>query len=185
METAEDPADDWRNARRYAEIASHLTPEYVYAVTLSEELAAMGSPPWDKEMDLDGYQPLETSSNFLYRGSGGEAAPVVIHLCRRALAHNSNGRYALARIVSQRARWIGENELGPSAPHTLVARYYMTMAMLLQGKHGEALEEIDSLLPIRTKVSGAEHPDTLTTRLLRAQILNHLDKLSEGLEEMD
>ena len=53
------------------------------------------------------------------------------------------------------------------------------------GRYGEALAEIDAFAPIQAEVQGARHPDTLSTRHLRAGVLQDLGRYGEALAEID
>jgi hypothetical protein len=53
------------------------------------------------------------------------------------------------------------------------------------GRYGEALAEINAFAPIQIEVLGERHPDTLSTRYLRAQVLSNLGRYGEALAEID
>ncbi len=51
------------------------------------------------------------------------------------------------------------------------------------GRYGEALAEIDAMLPIRTEVSGDRHPGTLTTRSLRIGVELQIRLMFDAVEK--
>lgn len=58
-------------------------------------------------------------------------------------------------------------------------------AAYLLGRPEEALGMVDDLLLAHEAVSGPKHPNTLTTRYLRAQILDGLGRYGEALAAVD
>ncbi len=73
---------EWRDARRMAEIAARLSPEDSYSCTLAAELEAMGPPPWTE--DSRPQAEREHDEDYLYRGLGAGAKPLVEHLVGHA-----------------------------------------------------------------------------------------------------
>ncbi|PTR10063.1 tetratricopeptide repeat protein [Nitrosospira sp. Nsp5] len=67
----------------------------------------------------------------------------------------------------------------------LAARHLRARILKNLGRYEEALREINSLLPIKERLSGTEHPETLAAHTLRAEILKSLERYEEALLEID
>src|SRR5690606_35248818 len=66
------------------------------------------------------------------------------------------------------------------------AHYLQATVLAALGRESEALQVVDTLLPVQTRTLGADHPlHTLATRHLRIVLLATLGRQSEALEDIE
>ena len=178
------PGEHWHAAKRFATLAVHLEPSDHTAISLLAEINAR-----------TGEAALRTGDIEATRRAWEEAwhwAPVLENdatlvdvLLERLPKAREEGDFFRMLALAQRAVAVCRRTFGIKHPATCVALYHHSMALTLCGRHAEALEAIDALLPIRTEVSGERHPEALLTRWLHADVLRDLGRDAEALGAID
>ncbi len=87
-----------------------------------------------------------------------------------AAAHQDRGALALAEPPLREALRLREARFGPDHPASLRARHNLAALLLARGRLDEASALADRAAEARGRVLGADHVDTLRSRLLRSWI---------------
>jgi tetratricopeptide (TPR) repeat protein len=177
------PRTGLENAERFSRLATLLRPGDRDAAELLVEIAEIN-------LDDGGEHPPESQAETddawdrLF-GHGMDAQALVQRFCELCLKEIIAGRSRTAQRFAISATLVAERRLSPTDPVALESRYWRAEVHILFGRHAEALDAVDALLPLREKVNGAEHPDTLSTRFLRAKVLDRLGRHAEALDAVD
>ena len=171
-------------AERFALLAFQLDPRHSEAGELLKEVqgARGGDAPFEHVQFTDDVAIPEDDPDYYGLPQTPDAVTALLDDAHMAILR---GRFrhadALADIAYVSARrWA----LGDREPLALQARYWRAMALDRLGRHDQALAEIDGtdqrpgILRLREQSPdlGPTHPDTLTTRWLRADILKKLGR---------
>ncbi len=173
-------------AERYLKIAQLLDPQNKRVSTLAEEVHAEKTALSLVEgLSPEKLKSLEESEDFLEPNPGLSPEQTVFVLIDRYNISRDKGQYNLAYQLCRRACLIARRHLPSDRPVTLTARFCYAQILFLLGRHGEALKEIENILPIQERVLPQDHPDTLVSRHLRTQILSLLGRYGEALKEIE
>jgi len=94
---------------------------------------------------------------------------------------NSQGRYAEALPLQQRALRIGEAALGPDHPDVAAGLSYVGWALSELGRHAEALSLQQRALRVREAALGPDHPYVATGLSHVGRVLSELGRHVEAL----
>tara|TARA_E500000318_G_scaffold84767_1_gene80625 strand:- start:523 stop:1602 length:1080 start_codon:yes stop_codon:yes gene_type:complete len=180
------PKHGIERAERFVRLAHACLPDDVEAAEILAEIIEIKASE-KLRADPDDSAPNKDEDELIDRLYGGTSDPVALVSRLNQMSYQAivAGTYRTAFRLAAMAQRTGRVRLTSEHPVTLSATYYVASALDSLGRSAEALEILETLLPLKEKVKGAEHPHTLATQSLHAQVLDRLGRSAEALEILD
>jgi DNA-binding winged helix-turn-helix (wHTH) protein/serine/threonine protein kinase len=175
--------------------------ERARAILAAEEpaIAALRAPPPDLVvwrasargmLALIENDAVQAEAEFGRAATAAEASPELFDLGsrltflqRRAFALIRLGEGARAEAIFRRLADEHAAMQGPEGGDVLMLRMNIVQALMIQGRHAEAVAEADRLHPQLARILGADHEMTLQLRATRAQSNGALERWDAAIED--
>jgi hypothetical protein len=170
-------------AEAFARAAHAKWPEDEDAAELAEELkrfynnAHLGTAP-SFRMALTMLASAQPD-----RLLGAQSVDRALELEQVALSLQTRGYFRLALLQIERVVQVFRSELGAAAHPALRARMRRVRLLSRVGRAHDGLDDIENIVATFTRAHGPEHPHTLTSRYLLAQLLDNLGRSAEALPD--
>ncbi|GAB2196207.1 tetratricopeptide repeat protein [Sessilibacter sp. MAH4] len=172
-----------QEATRFAELTNRLQPnnkDYLsYLAELLELKAAINWQHQGEELTRD----QEGIIDQLFSETP-DPERLSSRFCTLCTQNVITGHHFTAYRFAIRAEQVAQR-LAFDHPQLLTAQYNKSQSLLFLGLYQEALDVVDTMLPVKQRVKGEEHPDTLATLHLRALVLSQLGKNGDALNAID